>query len=168
MTDFAYENFSPPQPESAAPPVVPPAPVAVFLRALAAEIDHGAPAPCVINLHTSGTVEMQLQSGDPAHEAAALAAWGVALGVTTFMVEHGWSTRIGDRYSVSSLFAGYRLEVWNAWQPDGIPGKSTSHVPLEQLNRGFDEPPTLCPLCGRPEHDEPCERSAYAAARGEA
>jgi hypothetical protein len=134
------------QPLSSAPLFTSPA--AVFLRALAAELDGGAPPIYALTFSSENQVHAQLAAGRT-EEPAALAAWARIFGVSTVKREerHGGSN--SSRYSVASLFAGYRLEVWDAW-PDHTSKGPTTHVPLAEFDRGFDEPPAAPHEASRP------------------
>jgi hypothetical protein len=125
------------QPLSSAPLTTSPA--AVFLRALAAELDAGAPPFYSLTFRTDNQVDAQLAAGRD-QEPAALSAWARIFGVSTVKREEGHGGSSNNRYSVASLFAGYRLEVWDAW-PDRDSKGPTTHVPLAEFDRGFDDPP---------------------------
>jgi hypothetical protein len=115
-------------------PAVPVSPLSVFLRALAAEIDGGAPAPASMTRFGS-RIEIQLETVSAhGHMEAALAYWARILDVSEVKVEHRWTTGCGDRYSVEALFAGYRLEVWNAWKPAEREAPITTHIPVAELD----------------------------------
>lgn len=122
-----------------------PTPIAVLLRHLATEFDHGAPDLYTIIFESSSVVQAQLNVMTPEN----LAAWGRILGVVSVKIDHRFNDVARNRYSVSSLYAGYQLEVWAAWSPDGEPHQpATSFIPLAELGRGFDDPPSwpLSPL----------------------
>ncbi len=129
-------------------------PRAILLRALAAEIEAGAPDPYSITFRTENQVDIQLAAGRD-QEPAAILAWARILGVTTVKQQaHGGTGH--DRYSIASLYAGYRLEVWDAWSPMPEPATpAATHVPisvLEERGRGFDEPPAYPAPSATAEH----------------
>lgn len=118
-------------------------PQAVFLRALAAELEAGAPTFYAVTFRTENQVHAQLAAGRN-DEPAAILAWARILGVTTIKKEPRAGSTNHARYSVASLFAGYRLEVWDAWStaPEPLEEPAT-YVPIAELDRGFDDPPAL-------------------------
>jgi hypothetical protein len=113
----------------------------IFLRALAAEIEHGAPKPyCIVLNRNTATLQLDWHREMP--PAAALRMWAEVLGCTSVRVEHNWGST-GDRYAAEGNLAGFRVEVWNAWsdRPAATAGTATSFLPVAELDRGFDDPP---------------------------
>jgi hypothetical protein len=113
-------------------------PVAAFLSELADAIADGGPEPYSLTWRP-GRVAMQLEPGDQ-DSRAALHWWAARLGATSVRVIHDWSAGY-DRYSIEEAFAGSRLESWTVVPRPGGRGESTSFIPVEQLDRGFDQPP---------------------------
>jgi hypothetical protein len=148
MTDFAYDTDAAAEPAAdtrvewtqPAPPILS---EAVFLRALAADLEDGAPALYSLTFQNASEVHAQLREST----AANLAAWARILGVTSVRLEQHWgSGNHADRYSAASLYAGYRLQVWGAWSDPAAAADEVSYVsylPVAELDRAFDEPPAV-------------------------
>jgi hypothetical protein len=117
----------------------------IFLRAVAAEIEAGAPTSYSIVFGTgSRCAELHLNSSpDGEASGAALRRWATILGCTTVRVEHNWGGGAhGDKYTAEGDLAGYRLAVWACWSQKPAPVKpATTFLPVAELDRGFDDPP---------------------------
>jgi hypothetical protein len=153
-TDFICDHPSHDVPDAPLPtpiewvqPVEQTTPLGNALRALAVDLDNGAPAPFDISFADAGVIGMQVCHAGSDDRAGAIVAWAKILGVTTVRVVRNWASS-GDRYEVEGLISeGYRLKVWDAWQEAPAPnGQTIDFVPVALLEpRAFDNPPTWPP-----------------------
>jgi hypothetical protein len=111
----------------------------IFLRALAAELDGGAPQPYNVTLG-GRSANMQLEKAPDLAGAAALRRWADILGCTSIRVEHNWHGN-GDRYEAEGELGGYPVRVWDCCSDLPDAGETTSFLPVAELDRGFDDPP---------------------------
>lgn len=122
-------------------------PVAAFLSELADAIADGGPEPYALTWRRHDRVSMQLETGE--QPRAVLAWWAGRLGATSVRVVHNWSAS-GDKYSVEEQLGTTKLEAWLPIPRGAQSGESTSFIPVDQLDRGFDDPPPMPPLYGDP------------------
>jgi hypothetical protein len=121
-------------------------PVAAFLSELADAIADGAAGEIyALTWQPAGRVVMQLEPEPDQNPLTALRWWAGRLGATSVCVAHNWHNGC-DRYSVDESFATGRLEVFTVARADRPGG--TSFIPVDQLDRGFDDPPPA-PNTGR-------------------
>jgi hypothetical protein len=116
-------------------------PVAAFLSELADAFADGASGEMfALVWGARGRVAMQLEPEPDQNPLTALRWWAGRLGATSVRIAHRWHDG-RDRYSVEESFAAGRLEVWTVARRPDQAGESTSFIPVDQLDRGFDEPP---------------------------